>query len=128
MQSKQEPAAMSYENLYGIEVYRMALRDTLNEGGDVAAAKTEQNKTVTEQEITQTQTVDMMEKAQATDITTSEQQEVGDVVKLDPIVTHSKSTEATGSSQRVLLVTRPSQRCGLTCRIRPYLCVSPYSP
>lgn len=100
---------MSYVNLYGIEVYRMALRDTVNEGGD---DKAERNKTSTTQQETQTQAADTMEKARATDATASEQQEVGDVVKLDPIATHSKPTEAAGSSQRVLLVTRPSQRYG----------------
>ncbi|KAF1324084.1 Type i inositol 3, partial [Globisporangium splendens] len=107
---------MSFENLYGIEVYRLALRETLNEGGgehgssaetaessgDVGAEKN------TSEGANMGQADDIKKNASASG--GEEAREVGDVVKLDPIPPRRGSKDASGSSQRVLLVTRPSQR------------------
>ncbi|TYZ62312.1 hypothetical protein PybrP1_009476 [[Pythium] brassicae (nom. inval.)] len=103
---------MSYENIFGLEIYRMALRDTVNEGGadggqgdgqDAATASTSAS-TALPQPLTPAGTM-----AKERSSGGSEQQELSDVVRLDPLRRPADGT-APASSQRVLLVTRPSQR------------------
>lgn len=117
---------MSFVNLYGIEVYRMALRDTVNEGGDNDSgdgsghsdsngdASLASTTSPSDSEPTTASRQASLRKDQAIS-RDSEEQELTDVVRLDPIAPLKKKPlpETTGSSQRVLLVTRPSQRCVL---------------
>lgn len=108
---------MSYANVYGIEVYRLALRETVNEGGseDESGENTVPSGEISEKapesaKTEQEPSAMAMEKKNRAPTTGEEEQEVGDVVRLDPIASLKKSKDASGSSQRVVLVTRPSQR------------------
>lgn len=95
---------MSYANLFSMEVHRLALRDTVNEGGEQDAPATAATAPARATD------AEGMAKAHAAGGGSSEQPELSDVVRLDPLK-KSGDGPAPTSSQRVLLVTRPSQRC-----------------
>lgn len=98
---------MSYENMFGFEIYRMALRDTVNENSADGGQSDGQDAVAASASATAMTPADAMAKVHATG--DSEQQELGDVARLDPLKRPADSAMP-ASSQRVLLVTRPSQR------------------